>query len=103
VLTASADKTARIWRIFPTPRDLVDDAKRVVPRCLSRDQKAFLDAEPRVWCIKMEKYPYDTQAWKDWLKYKRANANPPLADTKEWQPWLAARTSGTTMPAPGAK
>jgi hypothetical protein len=47
-------------------------------------------AQPPVWCIEMEKWPYHTQDWKDWLKFKRANANPPLPDTAEWQPFLAA-------------
>src|SRR4029077_11366649 len=95
----SLDTTARIWDVFATTQALVDDVKQVVPRCLKRDQreKAFLDAEPPAWCIEMGKWPYRTQDWKDWLRFKRADANPPLPDTPEWQPWLAAQR-GTGRP-----
>jgi WD40 repeat protein len=94
VVTASADRTARIWRVYATTQELIDHGKEVVPRCLTQDQreKAFLDPEPPPWCVEMEKWPYHTQDWKDWLKFKRANANPPLPDTPEWQPWLAFRS-----------
>jgi hypothetical protein len=47
--------------------------------------------EPPAWCIEMEKWPYDTQDWKDWLQFKRAHADPPLPDTPEWKEWRAAR------------
>jgi hypothetical protein len=30
------------------------------------------------------------QHWKDWLRFKRANANPPLPGTAEWTTWHAA-------------
>jgi hypothetical protein len=39
-------------------------------------------------CIEMEKWPYATQDWKDWLQFKRANAKP------------AVRDRGRTAPAP---
>jgi dipeptidyl aminopeptidase/acylaminoacyl peptidase len=100
VLTVSRDNTARLWHVFPTTQELVDDAKQIVPRGLSgiQREKAFLDPEPPAWCINMEKWPYHTQDWKDWLKYKRATANPPFPDAHEWQPWLAARKSGKGPP-----
>jgi WD40 repeat protein len=99
VVIASGERTARIWRVYPATQDLVDHVKAVVPRCLTRAQReeAFLDSAPLAWCIEMEKWPYHTQIWKDWLKYKRANANPPLADTPEWLTWLASRSH---YPAP---
>jgi len=103
VVTASRDKTVRIWDIETgddvtggvisgSTQELVERAKERVPRCLTRDQreKAFLAAEPPAWCIEMEKWPYHTQDWKDWLRFKIANADPPLPDTPEWQPWIAA-------------
>ena len=95
VVTASQDKTARIWPLFATTQDLVDEAKAVVPRCLTRDQraKAFLDPEPPAWCVEMEKWPYQSPDWKDWLRYKRANADPPLPDTPKWTAWIAARAA----------
>jgi WD domain, G-beta repeat len=103
VVTASRDKTVRIWDVETgndvtggvvsgSTQELVERAKERVPRCLTRDQreKAFLAAEPPAWCIEMEKWPYHTQDWKDWLRFKKANADPPLPDTPEWQPWIAA-------------
>jgi hypothetical protein len=75
--------------LFPTTQALIGDAKRVITRCLTHDQREVfsIDPEPPAWCIEMEKWPYQTQDWKDWLRFKRANANPPLPDTPEWQSW----------------
>jgi hypothetical protein len=42
----------------------------------------------------MEKWPYHTQDWKDWLKFKRANSDPPLPDKPQWLPWIANHKSG---------
>jgi WD40 repeat protein len=94
--TASSDKTARIWEIFPTTQSLIESGKQAAPRCLTREQrkKAFLDPEPPAWCIELAKWPYDTQDWKDWLSFQRADANPPLPDAPDWQAWLAARKPG---------
>ncbi len=93
VVTASEDGTAHLWQVPPTREELMNDAAKIVPRCLTREQreKAFLDPEPPAWCIEMEKWPYQTQDWKDWLKYKRANLNPPLPDSAEWKSWISAR------------
>jgi hypothetical protein len=95
VVTASADTTARIWNIFPTTQSLIDRAKEVVPRCLTpkaRDE-AFLDRAPAAWCIEMAKWPYQSPRWKDWLKFKLADAEPPFPDAPEWQSWIAAYKS----------
>ena len=83
VVTASKDDTVRIWRWFASTQDLVDEMKRIVPRCLTLDErlKAFLEPEPPAWCIEMEKWPYRSQEWKDWLAAKRANAARPMPDT----------------------
>jgi hypothetical protein len=93
IVTASNDQTARLWEVFAITQELVTHAKTSAPRCLMREQRveAFLDPEPPAWCIKMEKWPYETQEWKDWLNYKRASLAPPLPDTPEWESWLAAR------------
>jgi WD40 repeat protein len=93
VVTGSADKTARISRIYPTTQALADEAKRRVPRCLTRAQReaAFLDPEPPVWCIEMAKWPYQAEDWKSWLADKNKNLSPPLPDTPEWKVWTAAR------------
>jgi WD40 repeat protein len=83
----------RVWRVFSNTHDLVDDTKNVVPRCLTREQRegAFLDPTPPAWCIEMKKWPYQTQEWKDWLRYTRTNDSPPLPDTPTWSSWVAAR------------
>ena len=59
---------------------LVSRAKSAVPRCLTQDQRNtfFLSPEPPDWCIEMEKWPYNTQTWKEWLADRRAGKNPPL-------------------------
>jgi WD40 repeat protein len=93
VVTASQDKTARVWRVFPNTDDLVEEAKRAIPRCLTRVEReeAFLNRIPPAYCAELEKWPYQSQAWKDWLKYTRENLDPPLPDTPEWEAWLAGR------------
>jgi PDZ domain/WD domain, G-beta repeat len=80
VVTASDDETARIWRLYPNTQALVDDAKNAVPRCLTHDERErfFLGPEPPAWCIEMAKWPHVTQEWKDWLRAKREDLNPPL-------------------------
>jgi WD40 repeat protein len=74
LVTASADETARLWEVFQTTDDLIDAARKVVPRCLTRARReaAFLEPEPPAWCIEMEKWPYHTTAWKQWLADRRA-------------------------------
>ena len=71
---------AAVGHLSPTPRNLVSHAKAAVPRCLTPAQRKafFLPPEPPAWCIEMEKWPYDTPAWKQWLADTRAGKNPPL-------------------------
>jgi len=80
VVTASRDKTARLWDVFPTTQALVDDTKWGIPRCLTRARReaAFLEPEPPEWCIELEKWPYHTPEWKQWLSERRAGRNPTL-------------------------
>jgi hypothetical protein len=61
LVTASEDRTARIWPVFPTTQALVDYARNMVPRCLTRDQRqqAFLEPEPAAWCIAEKKWTND--------------------------------------------
>lgn len=39
ILTASADRTARLWRVFPKIQDLVDFSRSVSPRGLTPEQR----------------------------------------------------------------
>jgi WD40 repeat protein len=42
VLTGSADKTARLWRVMSGTQALVDEAKMTVPRCLTPAQRQMV-------------------------------------------------------------
>jgi WD40 repeat protein len=80
IVTASWDKTARLWRIFATTQELVSHAKADIPRCLTPAQRNafFLPPEPLHWCIELERWPYHTSEWKQWLSDARAGKHPPL-------------------------
>ncbi|MCI4664975.1 MAG: TIR domain-containing protein, partial [Neomegalonema sp.] len=80
ILAGSSDGAARLWDAR-TGQELVDHAKRRVPRCLTRGQrkKFFLPPEPPRWCITgpgleaekdpakwKPKYPYQGEEWRDW-------------------------------------
>src|SRR5262245_33752946 len=105
LLTGARDGAARVWSFDRNPEpavgvtaaadELVELGRAQARRCLTREQreKAFLAPEPPGWCIERAKWPYDTQAWKDWLKYKLQSADPPRPDTPEWQPWLASASA----------
>jgi hypothetical protein len=81
LVTASRDGTARLWRVPPPTQVLVDEAKRMVPRCLTQSQleQFYLPSEPPRWCITgadleaedparwKPKWPYHTTAWRAWL------------------------------------
>jgi hypothetical protein len=99
VITGSFDKIARLWRLFPTTKALIDDAKGTMLRCLTPKEREqfFLDAEPPAWCIENTRWPYHTNDWKDWLRYKRENLTPPRPDTSEWQSWLDARQADKSL------
>ncbi len=80
IITGSLDKTVRIWgfensNVPPDKLDnaehrqeLVESGKNVVPRCLTLPERRSLSLAPKPpnWCVDREKYPYNTQAWKDW-------------------------------------
>jgi WD40 repeat protein len=82
VITASEDTTVRIWKVFPKTADLIGYAYHVAPRCLTREQRetSFVDPKPPSWCVEMEKWPYQTSGWRDWLRAKREGLDPPLPD-----------------------
>jgi len=81
------DKSAQVWRIFSSTKDLIEEAKRAVPRCLTPAQRkaAGVELEPPAWCITgagleagtdaakwQPKYPYESRGWKEWLIAKRS-------------------------------
>jgi WD40 repeat protein len=80
IVTGSDDETARIWDTFADTQDFVSHAKAAIPRCLTLTQREafFLPPEPPAWCIEMDKWPYNTPEWKEWLARKRAGKTSPL-------------------------
>lgn len=50
---------AYVWPLFRSTADLVNDAKRALPRCLSNDERRenFLDAAMPDWCFEFNKWP----------------------------------------------
>jgi WD40 repeat protein len=116
LLIGAGNGVAELWS-FDAAADRPNDdtlkallafSKAHAPRCLTAEQRAqaFLEPQPPAWCIELAKWPYDTPAWKDWLRFKRENAAPPLPNSSEWRPWvanwLASRSASegqTTRPA----
>jgi hypothetical protein len=89
ILTGSADRTARLWRVFPTAQALVNAAKERAARCLTQAQRAqyFLPPAPPTWCVERRLWPYHTDAWhNDWLPKQKA--------------WLASGRQGDPPPLP---
>jgi hypothetical protein len=74
---------------------MMPNAMRTSPLAI---RAGMMVCTPPAWYIEMEKYPYDTQVWRDWLILVQAKAGPPLPESDEWLPWLAARSSITTTP-----
>jgi WD40 repeat protein len=85
LVTASADATARVWDVFARryldgSQTLLTQARLAIPRCLTVSQRSqfFLTAAPPAWCIELEKWPYHTDDWKQWLAQTRAGEKPSL-------------------------
>jgi len=66
------------WRNVGSYDALMSHAKASTPRCLTTAQRRafFLPPEPPQWCIELEKWPYRTDAWKEWLRDTRAGKSP---------------------------
>jgi WD40 repeat protein len=78
-LVASTDGSVmksgtRLWRMPWSTQTYVELVQQMLPRCLTQHerQRIYLDPAPPAWCIEMEKWPYDTAAWKQWLADKTA-------------------------------
>ena len=90
LLTASGDtvRTLQVW-------DMGFDLRPALPRCLTFAERADfnLDPTPPDWCFHMEKWPYQSQAWKIWQKHRDDREKPPLPDKDavEWLNWINKR------------
>ena len=51
--------------------ELVPQPIAAIERTVRQD--GLGDLEPPAWCIEMEKWPYNTPDWKQWLTDKRAD------------------------------
>ena len=94
VVVVSSGTVARIFNLFSDSQDLVNHAKRIVPRCLTPAQreKFFLQPEPERWCITgagLEAEP-DPKKWKPKWPYR----------TDEWKAWLVAKDRGEEVELP---
>jgi hypothetical protein len=62
VVTASADRTARIWPVQPAVSisDLIADAIGRLPRCLFPNEReaAFLGKDSPAWCTEAGRPPH---------------------------------------------
>ena len=81
--TANAVRCVRLWEIFANTQELMSRAEAITPRCLTAAQRNLfgLPPEPLPWCIELEKWPYHTNAWKQWLSDTRAGKITPLPTT----------------------
>jgi hypothetical protein len=84
IVTGSEDGTARVWEVFPSGQALIDQAKALAPRCLTAAQRKLyhLGPAPPAWCVEMDKWPYYTARWKQWLADRRAGKNSSLPDAQ---------------------
>ncbi len=102
------------------PQTLVDEAKAIVPVCLTPKQRRVynLAPEPPEWCITgsgngldretdpskwQPKWPYHISKWKDWLIARRAGKTAPLPSEDLYKYDGDAHVSGADAFFPGRK
>ena len=78
IVTASEDKTARLWRVFANTQALVNAAKASLRRCLTPEQRTahFLSVAPPTWCIERRLRPYHNDEWLRGSPSERAGSPP---------------------------
>src|SRR6202012_1268235 len=59
IIGSANDKTVRIWDIYPTGQELVEESQHLAPRCLSLEQRRrfHLTSAPPSWCDAQHKWP----------------------------------------------
>jgi WD40 repeat protein/energy-coupling factor transporter ATP-binding protein EcfA2 len=94
VVAGLEDTTAQVWPLARFLRSssrpaanrqaVIEDAKRVVTRCFTIEErkKLRLDPTPPGWCIDLGKDPYHTRYWKAWRAGNAADmVDPSTAET----------------------
>ena len=109
VLTASGDKTARLWEAFSSAQALVEVVKASVPRCLTvaERERFHLGTAPLRWCYTRNLWPYADQAPAAEDQGSKPPYNPPARNWDEWlvsiwdryAPWFIGPDMLTTPPA----
>jgi dipeptidyl aminopeptidase/acylaminoacyl peptidase len=91
IVTRSDDRTARVWRVWPTARAVVESAKQRAARCLTPAQRTdyVLPPAPPTWCVERRLWPYNGDEWQAWLPRQKA--------------WLASGRRGDAPPLPKAE
>jgi WD40 repeat protein len=94
-LIAVTDKVAQVWDLYgSSTEEVVEYAKRIIPRCLTPKQRFdefYLLREPPRWCVSgpgldddrdptkwQPKYPYQSDAWRNWLVARDKGETPEL-------------------------
>jgi WD40 repeat protein len=77
VATSSTNQSF-LYKIELPNEELVSHAHKSVSRCFSRKERIDLglSERPPDWCIELEKRPYNSAEWRDWLQAKRDGRNP---------------------------
>jgi len=73
----------KTWQMLPTVAEASAYGKSIVPECLSPQSRHDLGLEPAPprWCIEMNKPPYNTPQWRQWLADKNAGKPATLPTT----------------------
>ena len=90
LLTASGAQTLRIWPMGTNAKDLIADLKSAVPRCLTIAERAEfnLPSTPPDWCFDLEKWPYQSRAWKIWRRHKGPGSATAAGHLSGWLFWV---------------
>ncbi|HKI06239.1 MAG TPA: TIR domain-containing protein [Thermoanaerobaculia bacterium] len=62
LVTVSKDGAVRLWHVQLSPRALIEEARRLSPRCLDPGARVrvFLERTPPRWCLELKKWPYQS-------------------------------------------
>ena len=90
LMTASGAQTVQVRRMALSTDQLVGEIKPIVPRCLTPAERAGFNLSPAApeWCFAMDKWPYNSRAWKIWHQHKDDKVKPPQPDSAEWLSWV---------------